>query len=57
MTTVVMKKYCTKISCERLWIITQDKEVLSCDFGPRNGAENASDIVECLELFFDKEFI
>jgi len=31
--------------------------VFSCDFGPRNGAENVSDIVQCFELFFDKEII
>jgi hypothetical protein len=29
--------------------------VFSCDFGRRNGAENVSDIVECFELFSDKE--
>ena len=28
------------------------REVFSCDFGPRNGAENVSDIVEYFELFF-----
>jgi hypothetical protein len=33
------------------------REVFSCDFGPRNGAENVSDIVECFELFFDKELV
>ena len=33
------------------------REVFSCDFGPRNGAENVSDIVQCFELFFDKEII
>jgi hypothetical protein len=32
---------------------TGHREVFSCDFGPRNGAENVSDIVECFELFFD----
>ena len=31
------------------------REVFSCDFGPRNGAENVSDIVQCFQLFFDKE--
>ena len=31
--------------------------MFSCDFGPRNGAENVSDIVQCFELFFDKEII
>ena len=36
---------------------TGHREVFSCDFGHRNGAENVSDIVECLELFFDKEII
>jgi len=36
---------------------TGHREVFSCDFGPRNGAENISDIVECFELFFDKEII
>jgi len=34
---------------------TGHREVFSCDFGPRNGAENVSDIVPCFELFFDKE--
>jgi hypothetical protein len=29
--------------------------VFSCDFGSRNGAENVSNIVECFELFSDKE--
>jgi len=28
------------------------REVFSCDFGPRNGAENVSDIIQCFELFF-----
>ena len=36
---------------------TGHREVFSCDFGPRNGAENVSDIVQCFELFFDKEII
>jgi len=36
---------------------TGHREVFSCDLGPRNGAENVSDIVQCLELFFDKEII
>jgi len=31
---------------------TGHREVFSCDFGPRNGAENASDMVQCFELFF-----
>jgi len=34
---------------------TGHREVFSCDFGPRNGAEN--DIAQCFELFFDKEII
>jgi len=36
---------------------TGHREVFSCEFGPRNGAENVSDIVECYKLFFDKELI
>jgi len=36
---------------------TGHREVFSCDFGPRNGAENVSDVVQCFELFFDKEII
>jgi len=36
---------------------TGHREVFSCDFGLRNGAENVSDIVQCFELFFDKEII
>ncbi len=36
---------------------TGHREVFSCDSGPRNGAENLSDIVQCFELFFDKEII
>ena len=36
---------------------TGHREVFSCDFAPRNGAENVSDIFECFELFFDKELI
>jgi len=51
------RKYCTKISGGRLWTIIQDTEKFGCDFGPRNGAENVSDIVQCFELFFDKEII
>jgi hypothetical protein len=31
------------------------REVFSCDFGCRNGAENVSGIVGCFELFSDKE--
>jgi len=26
---------------------TGQREVFSCDFGPKNGAENVSDIVQC----------
>ena len=33
------------------------RELYNCDFGPRNGTENISDIVEYFELFFDKEII
>jgi hypothetical protein len=29
--------------------------MLKCDFGPRNGADNISDIDGRFELFFDKE--
>ena len=36
---------------------TGHREVFSCDFGPRYGAENVSDIVQCFELFSDKETI
>ena len=36
---------------------TGHREVFSCDFEPRNGAENVSDNVQCFELFFDKEII
>jgi len=36
---------------------TGHRELFSCDFGPRNGAENVSGIVQCFELFFDKEII
>ena len=34
---------------------TGHREVLSCDFGPRNGAENVSDIVQCFEFFLTKK--
>jgi len=34
---------------------TGNRVVFSCNFGPRNGAENVSDIVQYFELFFDKE--
>ena len=30
---------------------TGHREVFNCDFGPRNGAENLSDIVRCFEFF------
>jgi len=36
---------------------TGHREVFSCDFGPRNGAESVSDVVQCFELFFDKEIM
>jgi len=36
---------------------TGHRKVFSCDFRPRNGAENVCDIVQCFELFFDKEII
>jgi len=29
--------------------------MLRCDFGPRNGADNISDIDGCFELFVDRE--
>ena len=31
--------------------------MFSCVFGPRNDAENVSDVVQCFELLFDKEII
>jgi hypothetical protein len=34
---------------------TGHRNIFMCDFGPRNGAENISDIFGCFELFFDKE--
>jgi len=34
---------------------TGHREVFSCDFGPRNGAENVSDIVQCFEWFLTKK--
>jgi len=36
---------------------TGHRETFNCDFGPRNGAENVSDIVQCFELLFDKKII
>ena len=36
---------------------TGHREVFSCDFAPRNGAENVSDIYSVLSFFFDKEII
>jgi len=36
---------------------TGHRQVFSCDFGPRNGAKNVSDLVQCFELFFDKEIL
>ena len=36
---------------------TRHRDVFSCDFEPRNCAENVSDIVQCFELFFDREII
>jgi len=36
---------------------TGHREVFSCDYGVKNGAENLSDIVQCFELFFDKEIM
>jgi hypothetical protein len=37
------------------YIYTEHREILRCDLGPINGAENMSDIDRCFELFFDKE--
>ena len=46
------------ISGGRLWTITQDTEKCSIVIlDPESGAENVSDIVQCFELFFDKEII
>jgi len=36
---------------------TGHREVFSCDSGPRNGAENVNDTVQCFELFFEKEIV
>ena len=36
---------------------TGHREVFSFDFGPRNGAENASDVVQCFELFLANEIV
>ena len=33
----------------------EQREIFRCDPGPRNGADNISDIDGCFELFFDKE--
>jgi len=35
----------------------EHREVFSCDFWPKSGAENVSDIIQSFELFFDKEII
>ena len=32
---------------------TECRVIFRCDFGPRNGPENISDIDGCFELFFD----
>ena len=34
---------------------TGHREVFSCDFGPRNGAENVSHVVQCFEFFLTKK--
>ena len=34
---------------------TRHRDVFSCDFEPRNCAENVSDIVQCFELFLTKK--
>jgi len=34
---------------------TGHREVFSCDLGHRNGAENVSDIVQCLSCFLTKK--
>jgi hypothetical protein len=36
---------------ETVGTYTRHREVFSCDFGPRNGAENVSDVVQCFEFF------
>ena len=36
---------------------TGQKEIFSGDFGPKNGAENITSILESFELFFDKGLI
>ena len=33
----------------------EQREIFRYDFGPRNGADNISDIDGCFELFFDKD--
>ena len=54
MTVVMKRKYCTEISGGRVWAITQDTEVFSCDFGPRNGAENVT-LYNFLSYFLTKK--
>ena len=34
---------------------TEQREMLRCDFGPRNGADNISDTDGCIELFVNRE--
>jgi len=43
--------------CEVMDNYIGPRELYNCDFGPSNGAENISDIVEHFELFFDKEIL
>jgi len=40
---------------ETAYKYTECREIFRCDFGPRNGAKNISDIDGCFELFFDKK--
>jgi hypothetical protein len=40
---------------ETAYNYTEQREMLRCDFGPRNGADNISDIDGCFQLFVDKE--
>jgi len=35
---------------ETAYNYTEQREMLRCDFGPRNGADNISDIDGCFEL-------
>ena len=45
------------ISCGRVWKTAGKRQEFCGECGPRNGTQNVTEILDCFELFFDRNII